>query len=163
MSKLKLSKKQKEELEKFGANTWYVEYLYDQYEENPENVPEMWKKFFGGTPVEALNKNGGDGINGTIFGNIIIDYPQPGEDDDTKIIAGSAERILDNMNNTETDEQWTFYSIVQYISENFIGLLLLVLAFFIIYIVDHVNRINSILFAPQLPVPIKVKSKKIKK
>ena len=50
MSKLKLSKKQKEELEKFGANTWYVEYLYDQYAENFDkhivdklnyNVPEL--------------------------------------------------------------------------------------------------------------------------
>jgi 2-oxoglutarate dehydrogenase E1 component len=100
MSKLKLSKKQKDELEKFGANTWYVEYLYDQYADNPENVPEMWKKFFGGTPVATFNKSGGDGKNGTIFGNIMIDYPQPGEDDDTKVIAGSAERILDNMNSS---------------------------------------------------------------
>lgn len=67
------------------------------------------------------------------------------------------------MNNAETNEQWTLHSIIQYISENFIGLMLLIFAFFIIYIVDHVNRLNSILFAPQLPVPIKVKSKKIKK
>ena len=67
------------------------------------------------------------------------------------------------MNNAETNEQWTLYSIIQYISENFIGLLLLIFAFFIIYAVDHVNPINSILFAPQLPVPTKVKSKKIKK
>ena len=67
------------------------------------------------------------------------------------------------MNNAETNEQWTLHSIIQYISENFIGLLLLILAFFIIYAVDHVNRLNSMLFAPQLSVPIKVKSKKIKK
>lgn len=67
------------------------------------------------------------------------------------------------MNNEEINEQWTLYSIIQYISENFVGLMLLILAFFIIYIVDHVNRLNSMLFAPQLPVPIKVKSKKIKK
>lgn len=72
------------------------------------------------------------------------------------------------MNNEETNEQWTLYSIIQYISENFVGLMLLIFAFFIIYIVDHVNRLNSMLFAPQLPVPIKtvpikVKSKKIKK
>jgi 2-oxoglutarate dehydrogenase E1 component len=98
MSKLKLSKKQKEELERFGANTWYVEYLYDQYADNPENVPEMWKKFFGGAPAETLTEGGGDGKNGSVFGNIMIDYPQPGEGDDTKIIAGSAQRILDNMN-----------------------------------------------------------------
>ena len=67
------------------------------------------------------------------------------------------------MNNEETYEQLTFHSILQYISENFIGLILLIVAFFIIYAVDHINRLNSVLFAPQLPVPIKVKSKKIKK
>jgi len=64
------------------------------------------------------------------------------------------------MNNVDNTEQCTLYSIIQYISENFIGLLLLILAFFIIYVVDHVNRLNSILFAPPLPVQIKVKSKK---
>lgn len=67
------------------------------------------------------------------------------------------------MNNEYINEHFALYYIIQYISENFIGLLLLILAFFIIYIVDHINRLNSILFAPQLPIPIKVKSKKIKK
>jgi 2-oxoglutarate dehydrogenase E1 component len=98
MSKLKLSKKQKEELEKFGANTWYVEYLYDQFAENPESVPEMWKKFFGGVPEETLNKVKDDGKNGSIFCNMIIEYPQPGEGDESRIIVGSAHRVLDNMN-----------------------------------------------------------------
>lgn len=98
MSKLKLSKRQKEELDKFGANTWYVESLYDQYTQNPESVPEMWKKFFGGVPEETLNKAKDDGTNGSIFANIIIDYPQPGDGDESKIIAGSAQRILNNMN-----------------------------------------------------------------
>ena len=37
----------KEELEKFGANTWFVEYLYKQYKDNPEEVPDQWKHFFG--------------------------------------------------------------------------------------------------------------------
>jgi hypothetical protein len=34
-----LTKKQKEELEKFGANTWFVEYLYEQYQDKPTQVP----------------------------------------------------------------------------------------------------------------------------
>ena len=97
MSKLKLSKKQQEELEKFGANTWYVEYLYDEYVENPENVPDMWKKFFGGVTMQAINKGKNDGKNGSIFENFAIDYPQPDEGDELKIIAGSAQRILNNM------------------------------------------------------------------
>ena len=36
-----LTEEQKEELEKFGANTWFVEYLHKQYEENPSDIPEQ--------------------------------------------------------------------------------------------------------------------------
>lgn len=70
--------------------------------------------------------------------------------------------------NTETNEQFNFYSIIEYISENFIGLLLLIFAFFIIYFVDYINQLNSIIFSPQVQVPVpliqfKTKSKKFKK
>jgi len=70
--------------------------------------------------------------------------------------------------NDEFNEQWKLYSIIEYISENLVGLMLFILTFFIVYFVDYINRINSMLFAPQLPipikaVPIKVKSKKFKK
>ncbi len=41
-----LTKEQKEELEKFGANTWFVEYLYKQYQENPSECPGSVEKFF---------------------------------------------------------------------------------------------------------------------
>jgi hypothetical protein len=68
--------------------------------------------------------------------------------------------------NYETDEQSTIYSIIEYISEHFIGLILLVFAFLIIYFVDHINNLNAVLLPPQSSfptTPIKVKSKKIKK
>jgi hypothetical protein len=70
--------------------------------------------------------------------------------------------------NNETNEQFNFYSIIEYISENFIGLLLLIFAFFIIYFVDYINQLNNIIFSPQIPVPVpliqfKTKSKKFKK
>ena len=74
-----------------------MEYLYDEYVENPENVPDMWKKFFGGVTMQAINKGKNDGKNGSIFENFAIDYPQPDEGDELKIIAGSAQRILNNM------------------------------------------------------------------
>jgi hypothetical protein len=68
------------------------------------------------------------------------------------------------------NEEWTLYSIIEYVSENFIGLILLVLAFFIIYFVDHINQLNTMVYAPQqtfIPIkpiiPIKTKSKKSKK
>jgi len=68
--------------------------------------------------------------------------------------------------NYETEEQWTIYSIMEYISENFVGLILLLSTFLIIYFVDYINRLNSVLFNPTSPNPtsqIKLKSKKFKK
>ena len=70
--------------------------------------------------------------------------------------------------NNETNEQFNFYYIIEYISEIFIGLLLLIFAFFIIYFVDYINHLNTIIFSPQIPVPVplikfKTKSKKFKK
>lgn len=64
------------------------------------------------------------------------------------------------------EEQWNIYSIMEYISENFVGLILLLSTFFIIYFVDYINRLNSVIFSPQSPIPVlpvKVKSKKLKK
>lgn len=98
MKQEKFTKKQKEELEKFGANTWFVESLYKQYEQKPDEVPEQWKKFFGS--VEKKNKSNGAGASDSagIFSlPKNIEMPKPGEDDEIKVIAGSSQRILDNM------------------------------------------------------------------
>lgn len=94
----KLTKKQKEELEKFGANTWFVEYLHKQYESKPDEVPEQWKNFFG--KVEGKNKSNGEESREqrSLFALPSgLEMPQLGEDDELKIIAGSSQRILDNM------------------------------------------------------------------
>jgi hypothetical protein len=66
----------------------------------------------------------------------------------------------------ENENQWKMYSIMEYMSENFIGLILLLSTFFIIYFVDYINRLNSVIFNPPLPKPmkqIKVQFKKFKK
>ncbi len=94
-----LTKEQKEELEKFGANTWFVEYLHEQYEKNPSQLPDQWQKFFG----KVKGKTGNDGkvetkTNGNIFSLGGVELPVPGEGDETQVIAGSSARILDNMN-----------------------------------------------------------------
>jgi len=99
MKQDKLSKNQKEELEKFGANTWFVEFLHNQYEKNSENVPEQWKKFFG--KVEGKNKLNSSETNETLPDITLpknLEIPKPDNDEEIKIIAGSAQRILDNMN-----------------------------------------------------------------
>ena len=94
-----LTKKQQEELEKFGANTWFIEYLFEEYSKSPERVPEQWRKFFG----DLTNKEGGNGKNFANTGSIVpqnIPLPRPGENDELQIIAGSSEKILGNMVNS---------------------------------------------------------------
>ena len=103
MKSEKLTKKQKEELEKFGANTWFVESLYKQYEQKPDEVSEQWKNFFGN--VEGKNKPNGSKENEntsllTVPKN--LEMPKPGAEDEVKVIAGSGQRILDNMNSSLT-------------------------------------------------------------
>lgn len=99
----RLTKKQKEELEKFGANTWFVEYLHKQYENKPENVSDQWKNFFG--KVEEKNKSNSSNENESLSYLTLpknMEMPKPGSDDEVKVIAGSAQRILDNMNTSLT-------------------------------------------------------------
>jgi multifunctional 2-oxoglutarate metabolism enzyme len=88
MKKNDLTKKQQEELEKFGANTWFVEYLYRQYKDDPSKVPQQWRHFFGDVSTRKDNgKEGGKAIPQVV----------PDKDDEVQIIAGSSARILENM------------------------------------------------------------------
>ncbi|KAA0242539.1 MAG: multifunctional oxoglutarate decarboxylase/oxoglutarate dehydrogenase thiamine pyrophosphate-binding subunit/dihydrolipoyllysine-residue succinyltransferase subunit, partial [Chlorobiota bacterium] len=98
MKSKNLSKKQQEELEKFGANTWFVEYLHDQFSKSPEKVPDQWRKFFG----DISGTDGGNGKNSgkSSLQQLNIPLPQPGENDEVQIIAGSSEKILANMVNS---------------------------------------------------------------
>jgi 2-oxoglutarate decarboxylase len=96
MKSKSLSKREQKEIEKFGANTWFVESLYNQFSKNPEQVPEQWRKFF----TDISNKESGNGKNLseiTTLRSSGIPLPQPDENDETQIIAGSSEKILDNM------------------------------------------------------------------
>lgn len=96
MKQEKISKRQKEELEKFGANAWFAESLYKQYEQKPDEVPEQWKNFFSTVEGKIKSNNENENLSYlTLPKN--IEMPQPTADDEVKIIAGSAQRILDNM------------------------------------------------------------------
>ena len=48
---------------------------------------------------------------------------------------------------------YNFNSIINYIKNNFIQILLLVLVFFIIYTVDYISNINAMLMAPITMIP----------
>lgn len=46
-----------------------------------------------------------------------------------------------------------FEYLIQYISDNFVGLLLFGLVFVIIYTVDYISQVNAMFFAVQSPIP----------
>lgn len=100
-----LTKEQKEELEKFGANTWFVEYLHKQYEENPSALPEQWQSFFG----KVTGKEKGNGKTTYAIPSVQAPYSENkkvqfkvGEEDKLQIIAGSSAKILENMSSSLT-------------------------------------------------------------
>lgn len=106
MKKSKLTKKQIEELEKFGTNTWFIEYLNNKYEEKPEEVPDQWKNFFNKSesgktsqPDQTDSDNTGN-VKSTLLKNIMVNDNSNVDEsfEEKRIIAGSAQRILDNMN-----------------------------------------------------------------
>jgi 2-oxoglutarate dehydrogenase E1 component len=97
MKKNELTKQQKEDIERFGANTWFVEYLYNQYQKNPSEIPDQWQKFFEN--ITGAEKGNGQGSKPKYFpGSSEIALPVPDNDDEVQIIAGSSAKILDNMN-----------------------------------------------------------------
>jgi 2-oxoglutarate dehydrogenase E1 component len=100
MKTKELTDQQKEELEKFGANTWFVEYLHKQYEENPSELPEQWKKFFDKNYIRK--KDNGQTEKSSLPVSQKIKLPEPEAGDEVKVIAGSAAKILDNMNSSLT-------------------------------------------------------------
>jgi 2-oxoglutarate decarboxylase len=97
-----LTKEQKEELDKFGANTWFVEYLHKLYEENPSELPEQWRSFFSGESNLSSNGNGYKTAESVTPLAENVQMPEPGKEDQVKLISGSAARILDNMTSSLT-------------------------------------------------------------
>lgn len=107
MKKSKLTKKQLEELEKFGTNTWFIEYLHNKYEEKPEEVPEQWKNFFNKTESgetfhpEQNRASTIEKASSSLRNTSVSDINEVEESSEEKrIIAGSAQRILENMNSS---------------------------------------------------------------
>ncbi|MBV6445214.1 MAG: multifunctional oxoglutarate decarboxylase/oxoglutarate dehydrogenase thiamine pyrophosphate-binding subunit/dihydrolipoyllysine-residue succinyltransferase subunit [Ignavibacteriales bacterium] len=97
------SPKDKEQfIEEFGANSWFVEYLFEEYKDNPAAVPEQWKKYFSGesgegqTTAAALSAaavlNAGSAAAVRSF-----PMPQPLPGDSTRVLAGGAAKIIQNM------------------------------------------------------------------
>ena len=73
------------------------------------------------------------------------------------------------MNNQNLENEKKFV-ILEYVKENFLGLLLLLVAFFIVYFVDYINQLNLIIYSTPVPglisvitSPQKISKRKFKK
>ncbi len=102
MKSKELTKKQKEELEKFGANTWFVESLHNLYITNPSELPENWRKFFDGESEKPPIENNKESKKNVTNIFTIPEMPKPLENEEVKQISGGAVRIIENMNNSLT-------------------------------------------------------------
>jgi len=51
------------------------------------------------------------------------------------------------------DKEYLDFNYVEYISENFVGLLLFLLTFIIIYFVDYLNQLNALVYSTPSPIP----------
>lgn len=95
--KQKLTPEQKKEIEKFGANSWFVEYLQSEknnpspeYPQNHQSPPSN-----GGKTAERADN--GSGNNGKNHSESRINYPKGNSNDTLKVLAGSAAKIIENM------------------------------------------------------------------
>ncbi|MBI2420157.1 MAG: hypothetical protein HYV28_20030, partial [Ignavibacteriales bacterium] len=76
----------------FGSNSWFVEYLSQQYQQHPEEISRQWQEYFDGpqpTPVTtqpSVQKPK----------NAIAPVQQL-QEDEVKILTGSPAKILANM------------------------------------------------------------------
>ena len=61
------------------------------------------------------------------------------------------------------DSVWDVNSIINFIKDNYVQILLLISVFVIIYIVDHISNINAILYGLPSAIPGQTKQKKSKK
>jgi hypothetical protein len=60
-------------------------------------------------------------------------------------------------------EDISFRDSINYVIENYIQFLMLLSVFVIIYVIDHISNINSMIFSMPSPIPTFQPQKKIKK
>jgi 2-oxoglutarate dehydrogenase E1 component len=109
-----LTEKQREKIEEFGMNTWYVLDLYSQYKRNPDTVSGKWKKFFDtfSNGEQRISTENNEQVNGKKETgkrqeNIkaiekIVNIPLPSEGEDSVPIRGVGAKIIENMEGSLT-------------------------------------------------------------
>lgn len=92
-----------EEIDQFGSNSWFVEYLYEEYKDNPQNIPEQWRHYFangGEMPVNVSPTAGGAAQQPGASVQKVYPKVAVGEGDEPRVIAGGAAKIIENMENS---------------------------------------------------------------
>ncbi len=99
-----LTIEQREKLSEFGVNTWFVMELLEDYLNNPGSVAEDWQKLFASLNIKPNGKDAGilrqtEKTTATVqsVSQPYIIYPQLHDGDETVIIRGAGERVIENM------------------------------------------------------------------
>jgi 2-oxoglutarate dehydrogenase E1 component len=101
------NEKQREILEDFGVNSWFVLELLENFLENPESVSTEWQQLFGEYDFTPYKSNGDKSRKQKDKSDIqqqstFIQYqpslPQPRDNEESKPITGVGARIIENMN-----------------------------------------------------------------
>ena len=90
-----LTTEQQSEIEKFGSNKWFVLDLLDTYLKSPDMVSEDWQHFFN----RITRKPNGHPAAGNSVGTpqVSIPMPKPTEQDETILLKGVGQKIVQNM------------------------------------------------------------------
>ncbi|MCC6551306.1 MAG: multifunctional oxoglutarate decarboxylase/oxoglutarate dehydrogenase thiamine pyrophosphate-binding subunit/dihydrolipoyllysine-residue succinyltransferase subunit [Ignavibacteriaceae bacterium] len=96
--KQKLTPEQKQEIEKFGANSWYLDYLQSDSLNHEPQVPQDQ------IPPKSDQSKRGNGQSNSFTtqqstgpATKSVTYPQGNPNDTLKLLAGAPARIIDNM------------------------------------------------------------------
>ena len=80
----------------FGVNSWFVEYLFEEFNNGGGNIPPQWQEVFrnNNIPDNPNTIKAPASINKSVFASA------PENDNEITPIVGSASKILKNMTNS---------------------------------------------------------------
>ena len=97
-----LNQKQKEKIQEFGVNTWYVLEMLNEFEKSPEAVSDYWKDFFRSIDIEVKKSGNGNKEQKaeTAAKQSAVKMPAPAEGEDVVQIRGAGMKIIENMDSS---------------------------------------------------------------
>lgn len=91
-----LTSDQREAIDNFGPNSWFVEELFSQYQSNPDIVAEPWKSYFHTLTGQAVEAHKTNGTSAHVAVSSIT-MPKPMAGEEATPLRGVPAKIVENM------------------------------------------------------------------